>query len=369
MKNLVIICSCVTTSSGVHGGVSTLINEISDNIEGHGVDLQIIALHGISPVNDTNNVTVLQSWEHQSDWNKFIKFIYWIKTSFLLLVHLIQGYRHYRQTPIISTSPGPSCILPFLFNKVFIWENVAFFGKRNSIDSLRLRLFSVFRSTIIVPTESEKEYLNTLFPKLLVVHLRNWVSPKVLRKLDTFVLSSTNEFRLLAAGMLHERKGFDLLLEALSRVDSPIRKRIKVDIYGEGSERENLEGLIDDLSLTSQVSLKGFSENLYASYRYYDCFVLPSRFEGFPLVMLNALYAGLPVIAFDCPTGPGAIINSDNGFLIENGNVQEMAKAFEKIIKTQDHVTFRKACPESVSNFRLDNSITTLLDIVFHCKS
>lgn len=99
--------------------------------------------------------------------------------------------------------------------------------------------------------------------------------------------------RLVAAGRLSEQKGFDLLLPLLARLPEDTC----LTIYGEGPDRAHLEGLAAQLGLSSRVAFPGFTRDLASALAGADAFVLPSRWEGLPNVVLEALALGVPVVA------------------------------------------------------------------------
>jgi len=112
---------------------------------------------------------------------------------------------------------------------------------------------------------------------------------------------------VLAAGRLHRQKGFDVLLRAFAtaRLTTPCR----LIIMGEGEERGRLEALIEKLSLGQHVSLMGFVQNPYAMMSKASAFVVSSRWEGFSVVLLEALACGAPVVSTDCASGPSEILD------------------------------------------------------------
>ncbi|UYO01225.1 MAG: glycosyltransferase [Devosia sp.] len=120
---------------------------------------------------------------------------------------------------------------------------------------------------------------------------------------------------LVAVGRLAPAKGFDTLLAALAR--SP-RSDVDLHILGEGSERAALEGQIADLGLADRVRLAGFTANPYSVMAKADGFVLSSRFEGFPNVVLEALCCGLPVLSTPVP-GVAELIGSVPGCVLAKG--------------------------------------------------
>jgi glycosyltransferase involved in cell wall biosynthesis len=112
--------------------------------------------------------------------------------------------------------------------------------------------------------------------------------------------------RLLAIGRLSHQKGFDLLIRAVGRLTG--RLQLQLVILGEGGERASLEKLAREVGVSDRVTLAGFSGNPYLWMGKADIFVLPSRAEGFPNVLLEAMATGLPVIAADCKTGPHELL-------------------------------------------------------------
>lgn len=111
---------------------------------------------------------------------------------------------------------------------------------------------------------------------------------------------------IVAAGRLSQQKGFDVLLHALSWV---LKERsARLIIFGEGPERTSLEQLARNLGIAQYVSMPGFTPYLPAYLAKASLFVLSSRWEGLPTVLIEALAAGVPVVATDCPSGPREIL-------------------------------------------------------------
>ena len=127
---------------------------------------------------------------------------------------------------------------------------------------------------------------------------------------------------VLAVGRLHEQKGFDLLLQAWK----PIEKTYSdwsLRIVGEGPKRAELEAQIESQSL-KRVVLAGATNNVLDEYEAASIFVLSSRYEGLPLALIEAMWSGLPCIAFDCPQGPAELLAEDRGWLVPNGDIAEL---------------------------------------------
>ncbi|WP_410880517.1 glycosyltransferase [Myroides sp. DW712] len=124
-------------------------------------------------------------------------------------------------------------------------------------------------------------------------------------------------------------KQFDRLLEIYAASSLPAAN-IHLVILGEGSQREQLKKESNRLEVAQWVHLPGFCANPFPIFKEALFFVHSSRLEGFPTVLLEALACGIPVVSFDCPTGPREIIQSDyNGLLIENQNFDALKTAIE----------------------------------------
>lgn len=157
---------------------------------------------------------------------------------------------------------------------------------------------------------------------------------------------------VLAVGRLTEQKDFSTLIHAFARVRRTHAARLL--ILGEGKKRSELEGLVRRLDLGENVRLPGFVPNPYPYMAKASLFVLSSRWEGLPLVLVEALYCGAHVVATDCPSGPREILRGGQyGRLVPVGDVASLAEAIES---TLDNTTARSPC-ESWQSFKLETVV------------
>lgn len=140
---------------------------------------------------------------------------------------------------------------------------------------------------------------------------------------------------VLAAGRLSPEKGFDRLLAAWGTVRAA-HPALRLVIAGEGPQRARLEALARSLGLGESVFFPGFVPFLEDMMRTAAFFVLPSRFEGFPNVLLEAMGSGCPPVAFDCLTGPGELIrHGENGLLVPPDDVHALASAMLRMVEDE----------------------------------
>lgn len=141
---------------------------------------------------------------------------------------------------------------------------------------------------------------------------------------------------VIGLGRLSVEKGFDRLIDAFCRVASE-HPDWHLVLVGEGPERSRLEQQAREAALSDRIHLPGWFENPWTALQSADLFVLPSRYEGFPNALLEAMAAGLAVIACDCPSGPAEIIQPDlNGLLIPNGDLSGLVSSIRRLIDDPD---------------------------------
>ncbi len=160
-----------------------------------------------------------------------------------------------------------------------------------------------------------------------VVQIPNAVPP-----LDDGAPAPLDAPLVIAAGRLTPQKGFDLLIRAWE----PLARRHpewRLRIHGSGKDRDALQAQIDAAGLGGAITLAGPTKHLGAAFAQASLFVLSSRFEGFGMVLVEAMGKGLPVVAFDCPRGPADIVTpGHDGLLVAAQDVAGLTAALEQLM-------------------------------------
>jgi glycosyltransferase involved in cell wall biosynthesis len=164
---------------------------------------------------------------------------------------------------------------------------------------------------------------------------------------------------ILSVGRLTSQKDFCTLIKAFAKVRQTNPSRLL--ILGDGEDRSALETLVDQLGLREDVSLPGFVANPYPYMTRADVFVLSSRWEGLPGVLIEALYCGAPLVSTDCPSGPREILaDGKYGKLVPVGNMDRLAQAIEATLNS------KKVCvpQESWARFTLEVVVDQYLSVL-----
>ncbi|MFO7250101.1 MAG: glycosyltransferase family 4 protein [Actinomycetes bacterium] len=183
---------------------------------------------------------------------------------------------------------------------------------------------------VVVLTNTDREEYRKALPGTRIERIPNSTVLTGRRPCDP------NSKIVIAAGRLYKQKGFDLLIPAFAQVVAA-HPDWRLRIFGTGPRRQRLQEMIEELGLTEHVRLMGRSDTFAEELAKASLFVLSSRFEGLPMVMIEAMGHGLPVVSFDCPTGPADVITHEkDGLLVPPRDVDALARAMIRAIEDVD---------------------------------
>lgn len=183
-------------------------------------------------------------------------------------------------------------------------------------------------------------------------------------------LSDCTNKRVISVGRLNEQKGYERLVDAW-KIVAERHLDWELNIYGEGELKDSLEKQINDNNLNDCLHLCGSTKNIIDKYIESSIYVMSSRFEGLPLVLIEAMSCGLPCVSFNCPHGPAEIIEDGvNGILVENGNVVALANAIEDLIVNENkRIEMGKKAHEMVQKYSQDNVMEMWVELFNKLKN
>lgn len=188
----------------------------------------------------------------------------------------------------------------------------------------------------VVLTEEDKGYWGALKNIEVIPNARTF-------KVDE--PSNLENKTIIAVGRYSYQKAFDRLIDAWGIVAKDFSDWT-LRLVGDGEERETLQLKIDELKLRDRVVLGRAESDMLNVYRNASILALSSRYEGLPMVLLEAQAAGLPIVSFSCKCGPRDVItNGENGFLVAEGDVKTLAERLRLLMENSDlrHEMGRKA--------------------------
>lgn len=139
---------------------------------------------------------------------------------------------------------------------------------------------------------------------------------------------------VVALGRLSPEKGFSAAVAAFARIVKERFPDWRLIVYGEGPEQENLQTQIRAAGMEGRIELAGWVRDPSAVLRHASLLVLPSRYEGFPNVLLEAMAAGVPAVAFDCESGPREIVRHEvDGLLVPPGDIGALGDSLQRLME------------------------------------
>lgn len=171
---------------------------------------------------------------------------------------------------------------------------------------------------------------------------------------------------ILAMGRLTHQKGFDLLIDAWKDVCQKDGEWI-LRIVGSGEDEKDLKDKAQKLGIINRVDFISATKNVEQYFRTASFFCLSSRFEGFGMVILEAMCFSIPVVSFNCDCGPSdLIVNNETGILVDHLNVHELGEALFKVMNSsqESYNYFSKKTLIKSKDFYLDKIVSNWLEIV-----
>jgi glycosyltransferase involved in cell wall biosynthesis len=307
------------------GGTERACTQIANKLNELGYNVTIMSMYGADPFFDINpGVKTVALYARQ----------YPFKFFFPLVIQKFRSNIAKIKPDILINVDSALYIYSFtasvgLNMRNIVWEHFNFNVALNTaIRKISRRLAAKYSDAVVTLTHKDKAYWESgLKCRALNVVIHN-ASP-----FDPLPVATDRGNIVLSAGRLTPQKGFDRLLEVWELV---VKRKADLDwklhIVGSGALKDELENTVKIKGLEGSVILIPATKEIESHYRKARIYCMTSRFEGFPMVLLEAQSFGLPLLSYDCETGPAEIINNNNGLLIKNGDAIAMADAIIQLI-------------------------------------
>lgn len=241
--------------------------------------------------------------------------------------------------------------------KIICWEHSNVYNTNDNDGQTILRwLGAKLSNKIITLTECDKDGYRKKFNAKRIQRIYNPIDPQLYTESEEY---NPKTKKIISVGRFCYQKHFEEIPEIAKKLND-ITQDWTWDIYGNGELFDDIHQKIEKYGLENKVFLKGQVGNLYSLYKNYSMIVMTSRYEGFPMTLLEGAANGLPMLSYDILTGPNEIIdNGVNGYLIDEGNSEEMAREIASLLLNKEkRLEFSKESQKTAKRFDV-NSIAT----------
>ena len=216
--------------------------------------------------------------------------------------------------------------------ELLINNNIPFFFTESLIDVNWCFPEDISNRIIHLYNKAEKVFTVSENNSKIISDIYGWPSEKIVsipNGVDFTSIStkeSTGEIsRFVTVARLDQQKGLDILIDAVYKLPDEYKKKSTFTIFGEGPKRKEYERLIERYDLANNIFLPGWNNKIESELCNYDCFILPSRYEGMPIALLEAMAAKLFCIASNVSGIPEVLRHEQNGFLFERENSNDLS--------------------------------------------
>lgn len=334
MKNICFLISNMNHS----GGTERVTSLISNRLAERGYQIFILSLsegnNPFFPLHDSIKTFGLYSSK--------VNF----KSNFIGCVWKVRQFirKHHIQTLIVVDSISCLFTIPALCGlnvQHICWEHFNYkVDLGTPFRSLGRKMAAQYCDYVVTLTQKDKKLWEAGLKKISaeIIPISN---PTPYQNITHF--PDLRKKTVIALGRLTAQKGFDLLLDAWAEV-CEVRRDWKLQIIGSGEDETELKTKVNQLKINSTIEFIPTAKDVTPYYESASFYCLSSRFEGLPMVLLEAQAYGLPIVSFDCDTGPSDLIQQGKeGYLVECFDTQKLAEAMLSLMGLKEQ-EYRQMC-------------------------
>ena len=229
-------------------------------------------------------------------------------------------------------------LIPFMYNKVFHkLIMTAYIGKEDAVNNWGIKSEKID----VIYNPQDIEDINTRADEILIDH---WFQ---------------NDIPIIiGAGRLTAQKGFEKLIKAFALLSE--KRKVKLAILGRGELEKKLKEQVESLKLSENIKFYGFQTNHLKFFKNASIFALSSVWEAMPMVLAEALVVGIPIISFDCPSGPKELLNNgERGILVKDQDVIALAEALDSALSNYNDIQRKSKIGQKWANEMLNAQYIT----------
>lgn len=241
-------------------------------------------------------------------------------------------------------------------SRTICWEHSNIFNTNDNMGQTALRWFaSKFSNEVVTLTECDKNAWMKKFRTKRIRRIYNPIDNKLYKYTSQYDVHSN---KIVSVGRFGYQKYFETIPQIAMKLDNYL-KDWEWHIFGDGETRAKITKQIEELGLSNKVIFEGQVDNIYERYKEFSLMVMTSRYEGFPMSLLEGAANFLPLISFDVKTGPDEIIeDNQNGFLITFDDIDDFAKKIGKLLLDDSlRKKMSNKSKEKAEQFKVDNIV------------
>lgn len=332
------------------GGMETVIRKVLDNVP-NNVELIFFLPGGVEKKEWLNGMK-----------NKNVKFIFHNKKKYVDI--FLDTYKTIKElNPNIVITMNNLQIIPLLLVRKKIKNMKVVSWNHFSLKYTKLNFLLKYCDSFLAISSGIKNELINLGINSQNIHLI--FNP--VDKTDLIIPCSTDVMKLIYVGRVQykKQKNMSELFNILGKLDF----KWNLDIYGDGpkDEKEQLVNLSKKLGIQQNITWNGWKSDVWKKIKNADLLVMTSKYEGFPMTLIEAMSHGIPVLSSDCDSGPEDIINDKNGMLYHCGNVDDAVNKLNDF--ENGKIKFQKnEIINSIDKFYTTNYIERFFYIILNLK-
>nr|WP_154983957.1 glycosyltransferase [Paenibacillus xylanexedens] len=324
MKNVILV-----TDATIMGGLGTYLLEVAQFARNQGYNLLILMDNNQSTIPLYNNLVNLgirvireKLYRSSATYKEIYQVVQDVVTSFTPdLMHVFLGSP---RSAIIPRKVALDLNVPLLFTEALVSNKLI-------IDKEQLKEIKFFYKKaykVFVLSQDNFSILENHYKLSMdnVIRISNFVEVNKSVAKKSF---PKPKYKAVTVARLSEQKGIDILIHAISKLPDQLKSVIDFSIYGDGEKKDDYIQLSKKLNVEHLIHFLGWKENILKVLSNYDLFILPSRFEGQPHSLLEALSFHLPSIATNVSGVPEILNNGEYGYIVDSENSDELMQAIK----------------------------------------